>query len=258
MVFKKGNVPWAKGRRFSPEHRKRISLSHIGLKASPESRMKMSIAGKGRTFSKERNKKISLALKGRHPTELQRQHMSESHKGKIQTFESNQKRSLTMKNHWKNLEYKERVIANQNKYKRSFDGRSRSSAITTRLWNDPKYRRKVVVNALRNRFRRPTSFEQRVIDVIFKYDLPYEYVGNGKVIINYVNPDFIQNNGKKLLIEVANRVLLHHPIDYEDKRAKRFAQYGFKTLFLRDEDILRDDWEHHILSRIEEFNNASP
>jgi hypothetical protein len=109
---------------------------------------------------------------------------------------------------------------------------------------------------LRNLFKRPTSFEQKVIDVIEKYSLPFRYVGDGKIWIDRNNPDFINNNGQKLLIEVANRVKIHHSEDYEKRRTGQFAEYGFATLFLRDEDILRDDWELHILNKINQFNGT--
>lgn len=80
MKFTKGHISWAKGRRFSVEHRGKIAIAKMGSKNpmyqigkkhpmfgkshTLESRLKMSKSRIGKKYSSVRNKKISRALKG--------------------------------------------------------------------------------------------------------------------------------------------------------------------------------------------------
>lgn len=70
--------------------------------------------------------------------------------------------------------------------------------------------------------------------------MPYRYVGDGKVVIEGLCPDFIGNNGIKRIIEVFGDVF-HNPdksfkeVPYhltEEGRKKFFAEHGFDTLIL--------------------------
>lgn len=125
------------------------------------------------------------------------------------------------------------------------------------LWKNSTYRENQIKSIIKANLKRPTSFEKKIIYLCKKYDLPFDYVGDGKVIINYVNPDFINNNGKKQIIEVYHKYFKERDFgsceNYEKQRSERFAKFGFKTLFLRNEDILRKDWEQNCLDKINNF-----
>src|SRR3990167_8364274 len=67
LLYKKGHIPWTKGRKFTEEHRKKISDSNKGKKKPPiseESRNKMSIASRGRKWSIESRKRFGEMKKG--------------------------------------------------------------------------------------------------------------------------------------------------------------------------------------------------
>ncbi len=104
---------------------------------------------------------------------------------------------------------------------------------------------------LKGRWKRPTSYERKIIKLISKYHLPFKYVGDGQVIIGYKNPDFVEINGKKLLIETYGKYWYSE--DYEEKRSKFFFTYNFKTLFLNDNDLLSEIWEEICLEKIQTF-----
>lgn len=128
------------------------------------------------------------------------------------------------------------------------------------LWKNPKYKEKVIRNTMKALFRRPTSLERKLIELIKKYKLPFKYCGDGSVIIGGFNPDFIECNGRKLLIETANR--FHHPKNYEKQRYAIFAKYGFRTLFLWWDEFfidrygrkMRKNWEQDIINKIKFFS----
>lgn len=111
--------------------------------------------------------------------------------------------------------------------------------------------------------KKPTKPEQRITDVINNYNFPYKYVGNGEIIINGLNPDFINCNGQKKLIEVFGRAF-HDPekafiplknCKKEYERKKIFSELGYDCLIIWDDEInkLSDD---EIAKQINIFNEG--
>jgi hypothetical protein len=88
-----------------------------------------------------------------------------------------------------------------------------------------------------------TLIKQRISDT------KKELIQQGK----WVNPAKSEEatNGQPLLIEVYG-TFFKKP-DYEFERAKVFAASGYRTLFLNDNDILRQDCEETCLSKIDAF-----
>jgi hypothetical protein len=241
-IIHKGKSPWNKGKHFSEETRRKISLARKGK------------IPWNKGLNKNRDIRIAkYSEKIKHPKKL--------------SLEVKEKLKLNIKKAieaWK-LKYitdplfreKIRRIAQENGKKFKPTGeklrkiKQKISISSKKLWQNPEYREKTIKAILRGLRKRPSTFEQKIINLCKKYNLPFKYVGNGEVIINYVNPDFIETNGKKLLIEVYNSFF--HPKDYEEKRAKRFAKYGYKTLFLNENDIETKNWEEICLNKIREF-----
>ena len=85
-----------------------------------------------------------------------------------------------------------------------------------------------IENVFKANWKRPTSLEKRFIKIIEKYNLPYRYTGNGSFLIGYKNPDFVNTNGDKICIEVANH--FHHQGNWAEKRIEHFAKWGWKCL----------------------------
>jgi len=107
---------------------------------------------------------------------------------------------------------------------------------------------------------RPTKPELIFEGICKKYALPFRYVGNGELWIGKtkkLNPDFIECNGKKIIIEVLgdywhspllNRNLPEHgDLKY---RKKHYSKYKWKSIFLWETDLKRDDAEAFILSTL--------
>jgi len=120
-----------------------------------------------------------------------------------------------------------------------------------KLWKSSETRDEMTKKLLFNTLKRPTSYEQKIIDLCHRSHLPFKYVGNRQVIICYRNPDFIEINGKKLLIEIYDSYW--HPKNYEESRSKIFSKYGFKTLFLNEKDICSLNWKNICLQKILNF-----
>ena len=94
---------------------------------------------------------------------------------------------------------------------------------------------------------RPTSFEQKICDLCLKYKLPFIYSGDGRFLVGYKNPDF-RHKHLPILIEVYNDY--HHPKDYEEIRGEHFAKYGYKTIFINEQEVTDENWEEICLEKI--------
>ena len=267
------------GKKLSEEHKKNVSE---GLKrAYLEGRKSKPKGMLGKVHTEETKKKLSLANKGKHEaTKFKKGHLtwnkgltkendiklkeignkiSISNKGHKRSIESKIKQSLSIKRLYQNG-FNPRLGKKQSK--ESINKRNKSmeeirknpeylrklSEKTSEFWNNSKNKEQRIKAILKGLFEtRPTSYEKKIIDVINKHNLPYKYVGDGSFLIGYKNPDFINYNGEKIAIEVYNK--FHHPEDYEQKRSEHFAKYGWKTIFVNEDEVLSND-ENIILNKI--------
>lgn len=95
---------------------------------------------------------------------------------------------------------------------------------------------------------RPNHPEQKLIDLIEKYKLPWKYVGDGQVMLGGKFPDFINTNGRKAVLEVFG----DHWHDIFDiaRKTYHYQQYGFDCLIIW-EDELKD--ESRLLDKLTNF-----
>ena len=107
-----------------------------------------------------------------------------------------------------------------------------------------------IKKVIRGSFIRPTKPEKIINGLLNElYPNEWKYVGDGSFIIDGKNPDFMNVNGKKELIELFGNHW-HKPED-EIIRKFHFGNYGFKTLIvweneLKDLDLLKKkilEWE---------------
>ena len=88
------------------------------------------------------------------------------------------------------------------------------------ICNQKEWNEKRIKAVLKGLLKRPTKLEQKYSEFYDKYDLPFKYCGNGSLLIGYKNPDFVESNGKKVCIEVANK------IEKSIKRKNRMFMYN--------------------------------
>jgi very-short-patch-repair endonuclease len=136
-------------------------------------------------------------------------------------------------------EYSKYLWENDEKYRA--DGLKNLFESRDRAWADPEKKAEWIKNNLKANRIRPTSIEQTIIDVCQEYSLPYKYVGNGEIIIEGKNPDFICTNGCKTILECYGRYW-HQPED-EPERKEYFLRFGYKTLILWDYEIDKSSHE---------------
>jgi len=127
-------------------------------------------------------------------------------------------------------------------------------------WKDPHYRDRTIRKVLEALSKRPTRPERKLIDIIQHHNLNFKYVGNGKVIIGGLCPDFIHSD-RKLLIEVFGRIYHDPVVTYKDDipwksqywgRLAHFSQFGYDCIILWDDELDRFS-ESEIVEKITSF-----
>lgn len=113
---------------------------------------------------------------------------------------------------------------------------------------------------IRGRFDRPTKPEKKVLTIIKANNFPYKYVGDGKVIIGRLNPDFIHHWDNKV-IEVFGRAYHDPNKTFRDEipwyqtyqgRIKALKSCDYDCLILWDDEL---DDEKEVILKIRRFGN---
>ena len=110
-------------------------------------------------------------------------------------------------------------------------------------WNDEMLRRILTC-------RVPNNEERFLVTVFEKYSFPYKFVGDGQVIIGGRNPDFINTNGQKKIIEFFGEYW--HPPEDENEKREIYKQFGFDLLVIWGKD-LKD--EKALLDKVIKFED---
>lgn len=107
----------------------------------------------------------------------------------------------------------------------------------------------------------PNKSEIKLNDIIQKLKVPYKYVGNGEIWIAGKNPDFININGQKKIIELFGEPWHDKNRSYfgklsytqtEQGRKEIFAQYGYDTLIIWSKELKNIEM---IKQKILDFDN---
>ncbi len=143
------------------------------------------------------------------------------------------------------------------------------SAAAKRNWNDPVFRSKQIArmkkNWRANNFAAmkkmmlancisPNKPETSVLSILNElYPNEWKFTGDGQVIMDGLNPDFINTNGKKLIIEVFGDYWHRQnvkPYRINEGRVDVYAQFGYKTLIIWESETKNTEL---LRQKIQEF-----
>ena len=229
---------------LSEEHKRKLFEGRAKwVKAHPEE-ARMSIANNLKKymethpdFYKKRSKMMSKRMSGKNHPMFGRKHSAET-RAKLSKATTSY-----MEKHPEFVKEKVRQMVAGNPP-------GHHSRVLKELYKNPEWHDRVLSPQMHS--RKMSSYEQRVLGLIKKYNLPYKFVGNGEVWIGQKNPDFINTNGEKKIIEVYSEyhVGFWKDKDYESERSKLFAKYGFQTIFLTEKDLFVRNWAKKCLNKI--------
>lgn len=178
---------------------------------------------------------------GKHHTEEHKRKIAESEKGKIVSEKTRQKLSKARLKYIK--ENPELAYEQSAKSGKKLKGRKQSKEIVDAVrkkWKDPEYKAMRLKQMMKHMV--PNRPESKVVEICEKFGLPYEFIGNGVLIVGGFCPDFVNTEDKKLLIEVFGGYW-HKRIGWTARdryRLRVFSENGYKTLVL---------WESQLISR---------
>jgi len=205
-------------------------------KAKSKAKFDMSEALKGKTYEErygiERavriRRKLSKALKGRHLSKEQREK-----RRKPRTEETKRKMSKAALQRWSNPKHKEKM-----------------SKLGKERWQNLEWREKQLKAIHAGRAKSSTKPERRLRNGLNKmFPGEYKYIGDGKVWIAGKNPDFINVNGQKKIVELFGNFWHGEKYrliafgdnssnkEHEQQRIKHFAKYGYKTLIVWESEL---------------------
>ena len=120
-------------------------------------------------------------------------------------------------------------------------------------WQNPEIRDKQTKAILSGSHIRPTKAEYELeILIEIACSKEYKYVGDGKVIIGGMCPDFINILGKKKVIEMFGDYW-HKGQDPQDK-INKYKTFGFECLVIWESDLTRLS-KLELLTMIKKFNS---
>jgi DNA mismatch endonuclease (patch repair protein) len=144
---------------------------------------------------------------------------------------------------------KQRIARKGNKYglghiyKPKKEVLEKSRIAMKKIWENPISREKM----LKAQRKAPNKSDQILIDCINKNHLPYKYTGNRAFWIGRFNPDFINTNNKKILIEKEGCFYHNCPVCYLNgiknlKLQERVKQSKLRDK-LRDKTYIKNGWK---------------
>jgi hypothetical protein len=225
------------GKQLSVSTRAKISKAHIGLVHTEETRAKMRQSKLGHKRSEETKAKLRYAnlgkqLSAEHKAKLLQANLgrrfTEEHKAKLRVKKSIETRIKMSKAQMGNHKHLGIPCSDETKMKMSQAKRKQ--------WQNLEYKTRVLKASMLGRFIHPNKPERLLNDLLESvYPKEWKFVGDGQLIIAGRNPDFVNINGQKKLIELFGNYW--HKGQNAQDRIDIFAQYGFSTLVIWESEL---------------------
>jgi len=107
-------------------------------------------------------------------------------------------------------------------------------------------------------YNRTPNKPEKCLNKLLNELLPkeYKYTGNNEIIIGTFNPDFINCNGQKKIIELYGDYWHNLPnnVKRNKRRIKTYAKYGYKTLIIWEKELKNIDKVKDKILKFEKMN----
>ena len=103
---------------------------------------------------------------------------------------------------------------------------------------------------------RPNKGELALINLFNDNNLPYKFVGDNSLIISGFNPDFVNCNGSKKIIELFGTYWHKRPnvIERDKRRLVAYSNLGYETLIIWENELKDLD---SIANKVKEFEHGN-
>lgn len=259
------------GCRHTEESKAKMRLAHLGKSHTEETKAKIGRASLGNKYrlgiphTDETKAKLRLASLGRIPSKETRTKLRLSSTGRVHTEETKAKigrikkgnKNMLGHHHTEEAKLKMRLarlgktITEQNKlalhqanigntyalgHKHNEETKARMSKSHKSKWQDAEYRDSEIRRLRLACCVHPNKPEATILELLnAKYPEEWKFVGDGSLIIEGLNPDIVNANGRKLIIEVFGdywHTQKLKPYRLNEGRVSVYAKYGYKTLII--------------------------
>lgn len=95
-----------------------------------------------------------------------------------------------------------------------------------------------------------SGLEVNLLKIIERNNLPFNYVGDGKVVLNGFCPDFLSKNPKHIIELFSGYHKFSGRKERDERRLKAYSLLGYKTLIIWQHELLYED---KIVNKIKAF-----
>jgi len=228
------------GFRHTEETRKRMSELALLRFSDPNERQKLCNAHVGMTgkaHSEETKREMSESQLRRFADPEERRKITHLH-----TEEAKKRMSETKLGHEVSQETRELIAQALIGHARSKESRKMQSETMIEKWKDPEYQQEWA-EGMNSKPNEPELQLQSVLDTHFPGE--WKYVGDGQFRLGGKNPDFMNVNSKKQVIEIFG--VYWHDSDYfpnrptEEELIAHYEEYGFDCLVFWEFDVYNEE-----------------
>ena len=137
-------------------------------------------------------------------------------------------------------EHKEKIRKKNKGKKMSLSSRKKMSKTRLKLFKNKIFKNNAIRHLLQTKRNKINKSEKYLRSILYQI-LPreYKFVGNGKLILDGLCPDFVNINGQKKIIELYGDYWhnLSGCKERDKRRPKIYKRYGYKTLII---------WQHEL------------
>lgn len=155
---------------------------------------------------------------------------------------------------WEDKKFRENFSSKMKKAWQRPEMLKNYSEKSKKMWNDTEKRNQIVQATLKASYLSPNKCEQSLQQILNElYPNEWKFVGDGEVVIGGFCPDFINCNGKKLIVEFDGKYW-HSSEETQEKDQRKLAKYkelGFDTLVIKENEFKNN--KEGVKDRIVEF-----
>lgn len=223
--FDKGHKPWNKGLKMTEEYCRTISNNLKGRKLTAEHCEKLKGHkpwSTGKKMTPEFCEKVSEGLRGQKPWNL----------GKRMTSEFCEAISSSLKGRKLTIKHRKAVSDGGKGKKLSKMHCKAISEGNKKKWLNPEY----VAKVQKGLQLKPNKPETIILDILNdKYPGEWKFTGDFSFVINGKNPDFVNCNGQKKVIDLFGDYW--HKGEKANDRKKVFKPFGYDSLIIWEKEL---------------------
>lgn len=239
-----------KGFKHSEKTKRKIREGNLGKKRIEETKEKI------RQSKLKNPTRFWLGKKRSLEDKIKMRQGQKNRKRKPMSKETKKKISKSNKIALKNFYIKNPKYKNSGMWKKGFHY-SQKTEWKKGVKNSVKFTKEVnerrIKKIIKGLCNRPTTYEKKISELCIENNLPFVYTGDGRFLINFKNPDFV-NKKDKVVIEVFCswfKIRGYGSVEnYKIFCREKYNKFGWKVIFIDESEVDINNWKEVYLNKI--------